>query len=291
MAASTEDAPAAAIDKNAASLSIIVEDDDGGGQQQGTDDKNKLSRHPRWTKSETFVLIEGKNIAENQGTRGRSSLLFGAGQPEPKWDFVSSYCKQHGVNREPVQCRKRWSNLICDFKKIKVWESRVKGQGESFWMMRSDVRRDKKLPGFFDREVFDVLDGKAAAAKLSADETNLLPTISVDEKEDGGTEENETEPEDDEAEEVHEGESPDKGKRAPVSTPGEPESEEECRAAKVDIASGVPSNTIHTAEPISGTSNTHLLFSTLLTDLYCQTLIYLSKKSTNIKHFINCRNT
>ncbi|KAJ0495537.1 hypothetical protein HanIR_Chr12g0609881 [Helianthus annuus] len=53
----------------------------------------------------------------------------------------------------------RWSNLAGDFKKIKEWESQIKEEADSFWVMRNDLRRERKLPGFFDREVYDILDG------------------------------------------------------------------------------------------------------------------------------------
>lgn len=92
--------------------------------------------------------------------RGRGRVGPGLTQPgplEPKWAAVSAYCKRHGVNRGPVQCRKRWSNLAGDYKKIKEWERGDKN--ESFWGMRNDLRREKRLPGFFDREVYDILDG------------------------------------------------------------------------------------------------------------------------------------
>ncbi|KAI3682241.1 hypothetical protein L2E82_50015 [Cichorium intybus] len=126
----------------------------------GGEDLNKAPRLPRWTRQELLVLIQGKRVAENRVRRGRSAVLaFGSAQVEPKWSSVSSYCKRHGVNRGPVQCRKRWSNLAGDFKKIKEWESQVKEEAESFWLMRNDLRRERKLPGFFDREVYDILDG------------------------------------------------------------------------------------------------------------------------------------
>ncbi|KAL8215849.1 hypothetical protein R6Q57_022686 [Mikania cordata] len=144
------------------------------------DDKNKSPRHPRWTRHETLTLIEGKKVAENRGRRGRrASLVLGSDQIEPKWDSVASYCKQQAVNRGPVQCRKRWSNMVGDFKKIKAWESQVKQESESYWVMRNDTRKENKMPGFFDREVFDVLDGKAVtkeAYKLA------IVTVSVDAK-------------------------------------------------------------------------------------------------------------
>lgn len=124
------------------------------------DDGSRAPRLPRWTRQEILVLIQGKKVAESRVRRGRAGgLAFGSAQIEPKWASVSSYCKRHGVNRGPVQCRKRWSNLAGDYKKIKEWESQIREESESFWVMRNDVRREKRLPGFFDREVYDMLDG------------------------------------------------------------------------------------------------------------------------------------
>ncbi|KAL0538308.1 hypothetical protein IC582_027323 [Cucumis melo] len=129
----------------------------------GGDDGSKTPRLPRWTRQEILVLIQGKKVAETRVRGGRAaSLAFGSGQVEPKWASVSSYCKRHGVNRGPVQCRKRWSNLAGDFKKIKEWESQIREDTESFWVMRNDLRRERKLPGFFDREVYDILDSGSA---------------------------------------------------------------------------------------------------------------------------------
>lgn len=129
----------------------------------GGDEGGKTIRLPRWTRQEILVLIQGKRVAENRVRRGRASgSAFGSVQVEPKWASISSYCKRHGVNRGPVQCRKRWSNLAGDFKKIKEWESKIKEDTESFWVMRNDLRRERKLPGFFDREVYDILDGRGS---------------------------------------------------------------------------------------------------------------------------------
>ncbi|XVF02135.1 hypothetical protein REPUB_Repub04eG0149700 [Reevesia pubescens] len=135
----------------------------------GGDDVSKAPRLPRWTRQEILVLIQGKRVAESRVRRGRAAgLAFGSGQVEPKWASVSSYCKRHGVNRGPVQCRKRWSNLAGDFKKIKEWENSIREETESFWVMRNDLRRERKLPGFFDKEVYDILDGGATGVPASA---------------------------------------------------------------------------------------------------------------------------
>ncbi|CAH1417352.1 unnamed protein product [Lactuca virosa] len=146
------------------------------GTGNGGEDLNKAPRLPRWTRQELLVLIQGKRVAENRVRRGRSAVLaFGSAQVEPKWSSVSSYCKRHGVNRGPVQCRKRWSNLAGDFKKIKEWESQIKDEAESFWLMRNDLRRERKLPGFFDREVYDILDGGGpSSAEAEGDKSLVL---------------------------------------------------------------------------------------------------------------------
>ncbi|KAL2342825.1 hypothetical protein Fmac_004110 [Flemingia macrophylla] len=129
------------------------------GRQVAEGQRVKATRHPRWTRQETLVLIESKKMVENGEQICRFRSGSGFVQSDPKWDMVSSLCQQRGVKRGAVQCRKRWGNLLTDFRKIKKWESVVKDESESFWIMRNDVRKEKKLPGFFDSVVYNVLDG------------------------------------------------------------------------------------------------------------------------------------
>ncbi|CAN4088678.1 unnamed protein product [Withania somnifera] len=226
------------------------------GQQKPTEDKTKTPRHSRWTRQETLVLIQGKKVAEERAHRGRrSTSVFGSDKPEPKWDSVSSYCRQHGADRGPVQCRKRWSNMISDFKKIKTWETQANGSSESYWIISNDLRREKRLPGSFDREVYNVLDGK----EFSAEGYQLaLVTITADDKFDYGIETVEEEEAQEEEEEEEEEEEDDK-----VSYTGEYTMEDEVlppameevgsnplkeRNVKDKKAKSIPSPT-----PISGT--------------------------------------
>ncbi|KAL3529066.1 hypothetical protein ACH5RR_008388 [Cinchona calisaya] len=55
--------------------------------------ENKSPRHPRWTKQETLILIEGKKIAESQGRKGcrSSSSVFGTDQLELKAHTAAAY--------------------------------------------------------------------------------------------------------------------------------------------------------------------------------------------------------
>ncbi|KAE9604973.1 putative transcription factor MYB family [Lupinus albus] len=144
----------------------------------GGDDGRPAGRLPRWTRQEILVLIQGKTDAENRFRPGRGSgSAFGSA--EPKWASVSSYCKNHGVNRGPVQCRKRWSNLAGDYKKIKEWENQIKDETESFWVMRNDLRRERKLPGYFDREVYDILGADSPAAAAAAAVEKVVGDVEV----------------------------------------------------------------------------------------------------------------
>ncbi|GLU20809.1 hypothetical protein SLE2022_369910 [Rubroshorea leprosula] len=124
-----------------------------------TNDGTQTMKHPRWTREETIVLMQGKNaIEENLLREGQQP-----GQNEPKWYLVSLYCKQHGVDREAAQCRKRWNTLIGEYKKIKTWESQIKEGADSFWVMRAKLKRERKLPNSFDKEVYDAFEGKRSA--------------------------------------------------------------------------------------------------------------------------------
>ncbi|CAM0884484.1 unnamed protein product [Alopecurus aequalis] len=130
------------------------------------------SRLPRWTRHETLVLIQAKRATEQR-----------AAQPvRLKWAVVSAYCRRHGVERGPMQCRKRWGNLSWDLKKIVAWEEKrnlaaatatAEGtpgqQPSSFWDMRGEERRARQLPSSFDREVYDGIVGGANARQLSPD--------------------------------------------------------------------------------------------------------------------------
>ncbi|WVZ67584.1 hypothetical protein U9M48_016638 [Paspalum notatum var. saurae] len=138
------------------------------------------SRLPRWTRHETLVLIQARRAMERRG-------LQLPVRPRPKWAAVSAYCRRHGVERGPMQCRKRWGNLSWDLKKIVAWEAKAgagAGPGpraapaqphESFWDMRGEQRRARQLPSSFDREVYDALVcGTVAAAE---DAAAVLPDL------------------------------------------------------------------------------------------------------------------
>uniref|UniRef100_A0ACD5YXH8 Uncharacterized protein n=2 Tax=Avena sativa TaxID=4498 RepID=A0ACD5YXH8_AVESA len=148
-------------------------DPDPAGAAPAATPSGRAPRLPRWTRQEILVLIEGKRMVEvrggGRGGRGRLAAAGEAAALEPKWAAVADYCRRHGVERGAVQCRKRWSNLAGDYKKIKEWELAAADAREpSFWAMRNDARRERRLPGFFDREVYDILDGRGRGRGIAA---------------------------------------------------------------------------------------------------------------------------
>ena len=50
----------------------------------------------------------------------------------------------------------------------------IKEEAESFWMMRNDIRREKKLASFFDKEIYNALDGMTFSASAFP-----LPLVAV----------------------------------------------------------------------------------------------------------------
>ncbi|KAJ1279311.1 hypothetical protein BS78_04G145500 [Paspalum vaginatum] len=156
----------------------------------------RAPRLPRWTRQEILVLIEGKRMVEGRGGRGGRGRVAAAAAAaasasgeasaavlEPKWAAVAEYCRRHGVERGPVQCRKRWSNLAGDYKKIKEWERSATASREpSFWAMRNDARRERRLPGFFDREVYDILEGRGRAILPGRSSGNAAAAAAAEEE-------------------------------------------------------------------------------------------------------------
>ena len=66
---------------------------------------------------------------------------------------------------------------------FKEWESRARDETESFWAMRNDMRRERKLPGYFDKEVYDILDSAAAPAPATV---NSAAAVGAEEAGGGG---------------------------------------------------------------------------------------------------------
>lgn len=157
------------------------------GKEASVSPKGTQPRMPRWTRREILALVRAKQDVEgfgasqvsNRGRRPASSPDGGGHVALPKWGAVSEGCRVRGVHRGPTQCRKRWTNLIAAFRKIKNWEkgrvkeedkgddvaspSHVSQEQKGYWEMGGEERKEKGLPGRFDEVVYELMEGKEVA--------------------------------------------------------------------------------------------------------------------------------
>ncbi|KAF3337125.1 trihelix transcription factor GT-2-like protein [Carex littledalei] len=153
------------------------------GKEASLSPKGSQPRMPRWTRREIQALIRAKHDVEGGGgsrVSGRGRRPFsspdGGHVAPPKWNAVSDGCRVRGVHRGPTQCRKRWTNLIAAFRKIKQWEkervkeeengddmassAHVDPEQKGYWEMGGEERKGKGLPARFDKVVYELIEGK-----------------------------------------------------------------------------------------------------------------------------------
>ncbi|KAM7274175.1 hypothetical protein ACFE04_028839 [Oxalis oulophora] len=128
----------------------------------GNDEAGSAAKRRRWTTQETVVLLKGKKIVENaHGAKCRG-----------KWDLIESFCQRNGVNWRSDQCELKHMTLSMGYRKIKAWQSNDKEEDQSYWTTNSAFRTEKKLPGSFDREIYELMDGKDLTISGSSDPKN-----------------------------------------------------------------------------------------------------------------------
>jgi hypothetical protein len=117
--------------------------------EQVDESLEKPNRNPRWVQQETLVLVEAKRLQAKgllpsvSGSRNQTA--------DEKWAAVAAYCNDNNCDRNAYQCRKRWFALHGDYNKVREWQ---RSKSESYWTMKTDRRRENRLPGTFDRDVF-----------------------------------------------------------------------------------------------------------------------------------------
>ncbi|KAM7272971.1 hypothetical protein ACFE04_027635 [Oxalis oulophora] len=136
----------------------------GGPQEQSEEGKP-------WTKEETLTLLHWKNAVENEknGKHMRSGLQYYMPYeiPPPKWDLIASRCQGNGVQRNVTACKKRWRQLCKNFAKMKAKKSKEKNTSDSNWTMKRTSKNGKRLYSAFDRDIYDIMYGKAVANPLT----------------------------------------------------------------------------------------------------------------------------
>ncbi|XP_024519950.1 uncharacterized protein LOC112342410 [Selaginella moellendorffii] len=123
---------------------------------EGAEVALRSTRASRWLKDETITLVQAKRVYEQEVAEAASR-----GQivnKEQKWKRISKKCEDAGVVRDASQCRKRWQNIVRDYKRVKDWQNRNSRQ--SYWLMSVEEKRENKLivPPVFDKDIFEELD-------------------------------------------------------------------------------------------------------------------------------------
>jgi hypothetical protein len=111
---------------------------------------DKRSRNSRWSLHESLILLAAKKKQDDDYDMGFKAKVRTVSADE-RWETISAFCKTQGCDRNAYQCRKRWSALLCHFRRIRDWQRTSR---EAYWLMKTEKRKENKLPTIFDREVF-----------------------------------------------------------------------------------------------------------------------------------------
>lgn len=140
---------------------------------QAGDVGDKRSRNPRWSLNESLVLLAAKKKQDDDHGMAPKARVRTSSADE-RWETISAYCRTKGCDRNAYQCRKRWSALLGDFKRIRDWQRISR---ESYWLMKNEKRKENKLPAIFDHEVFTNMEswvGKRCGKKSGTAPLNGL---------------------------------------------------------------------------------------------------------------------
>ncbi|CAM6127947.1 unnamed protein product [Calypogeia fissa] len=140
---------------------------------QAGDSGDKRYRNPRWSLHESLILLAAKKKQEDDfGMVPKASVRTTSA--DERWETISAYCRTQGCDRNAYQCRKRWSALLGDFKRIRDWQ---KISRETYWLMKNEKRKENKLPAIFDHELFANMEtwvGKRWGKKSDAGPDGLV---------------------------------------------------------------------------------------------------------------------
>ncbi|XP_068641550.1 trihelix transcription factor ASR3 [Aristolochia californica] len=125
-----------------------------GKKAQGSGKSNVVSRCtrsqvvPDWTVKEMLTFISEVAAVNEDSLKTLSSYQ--------KWKIISDNCADLGVLRSSNQCRRKWDQMLTEYKEIRDWETQFRIG--SYWCLESERKKEFGLPAFFNREVFGALD-------------------------------------------------------------------------------------------------------------------------------------
>ncbi|KAG9449365.1 hypothetical protein H6P81_009330 [Aristolochia fimbriata] len=103
---------------------------------------------PDWTVKEMLTLVSVVAAVNGDCLKALSSYQ--------KWKIISDNCAGLDVVRSSNQCRRKWDQMLVEYKEIRDWETQFRIG--SYWCLESERKKEFGLPAFFNREVFGALD-------------------------------------------------------------------------------------------------------------------------------------
>ncbi|GBG75649.1 hypothetical protein CBR_g20276 [Chara braunii] len=112
--------------------------------------------------SRNFWLV-GDTIALVRAKRDQNLYIVGMGPSfarmktrEWKWEDVRARLQTMGITREGVDCRKKWDNLMQQFKKVHKFQNL--SDGKDYFKLASKARRSEGFNFVMDRSVYDEME-------------------------------------------------------------------------------------------------------------------------------------
>ncbi|GBG92533.1 hypothetical protein CBR_g55868 [Chara braunii] len=108
-----------------------------------------------WSVGDTIALVRAKRDQDLYFT-GMGSSFARMKTREWKWKDVRARLQSMGVTRDVVDCRKKWDNLMQQFKKVHKFHN-LSG-GKDYFKLASKDRRSEGFSFVMDRSVYDEME-------------------------------------------------------------------------------------------------------------------------------------
>lgn len=148
---------------------VAPPEDDDGMDPEGKDrsDKEGMARKRRaeiWQDAEMDALVRAfrevhMKLTSAAGTGKKVKQVFKSAND--KWQEVRTLLLASGVDRQPKEIERKWSNLSTAFKQIADWNSKKGGGRPSYWELDEGLKKEKtkakELPATFRVQLFDAM--------------------------------------------------------------------------------------------------------------------------------------
>jgi len=184
--------PEVGVSNNAAGGTQPGEDEEGlDGDGKEKEGMARKRRAEIWQDAEMDALVRAfrevhMKLTSAAGTGKKVKQVFKSAND--KWQEVRTLLLASGVDRQPKEIERKWSNLSTAFKQIADWNSK-KGGRPSYWDLDESLKKEKtkakELPATFRVQLFDAMaefmgDRQGGTRSRSPAKTQgvVVPTIS-----------------------------------------------------------------------------------------------------------------